>query len=261
VPTPFYHLSIGKTILYNSDLSDGARFLLQSQRCSFLFGQTAPDVQVISGQHRHETHFFYIPISSDQPLPWMSLFQQYPALAEPERLPADRAAFLAGYLCHLQADWLWILQIYGPRFSSEAGWDSQTKRAYIHNVMRTYLDVQALQSLPVGTGNCLDRVDPQGYLPFTASRHLFQWRDFISSQLKPGGIAQTVEVFSRRQGLDPQSFYDLLQSEERMENEVFSHISLEELERFRADLIEENICLVENYLAGQFASTHLSFDG
>lgn len=260
MPTPFYHLSIGETILHHMALTGGGRSLLQSQRCEFLFGQTAPDVQVISGQRRHETHFFYIPVSPDQPLPWLSLFQQHPALAEPKRLPADQSAFLAGYLCHLQADWLWILQIYGPKFSSQAGWDTRPQRAYIHNVMRAYLDVQALHSLPSEMGACLDRVDPHAYLPFTASRFLLQWRDFISSQLKPGGIAQTVEVFSRRQGLDPQSFYDLLQSEERMENEVFSHISMEILERFRKDLIEENVFLVEKYLAGQFASTHLKFD-
>src|SRR5690606_38082853 len=129
-------------------------------------GNTAPDVQVVSGQPRPATHFFTLPIDESAAPPWKLMLRAYPSLARPGQLPPAQAAFLAGYLCHLLADWLWIKDLYAPTFGPQCAWSTFTHRLYLHNVLRAFLDRQALDSLPASSGFCLQGVSPQGWLPF-----------------------------------------------------------------------------------------------
>lgn len=253
MPTPFYHLSLARSILQHPDLPASIRRFLEQQACPFLLGNTAPDVQVISGQRRQETHFFTIPILPGLPLPWVRMFRDYPHLSDPARLAPDHAAFLCGYIAHLQADISWINQIYAPIFIT-GFWGSHPRRSYIHNVLRSYLDQQALAALDDHPGECLGSVEPSGYLPFTADSDLREWRNFISAQLLPGGETKTVEVFARRAGMDPQQFAELLRSPTRMDREVFSHISRSSLDRFRQDLVSLSVQRVVAYLSGHLTS-------
>lgn len=104
MPTPFYHLGVAEDLLNHPGLSSGVGHTLRQQRPAFLLGNTAPDVQTVSGQERQDTHFFDLPITPGTPTPWNRFLTDFPSLAQPNRLPADQAAFLAGYLCHLQAE-------------------------------------------------------------------------------------------------------------------------------------------------------------
>jgi hypothetical protein len=61
-------------------------------------------------------------------------------------------------------------------------------------------------------------------------------------------MAQTVEVFATRQGISPASFYQLLESEERMDEEVFSRLPRQTLLGYRARLIEMNVNLLTTFL-------------
>jgi hypothetical protein len=224
------------------------RRLLKEQRGAFLFGNTAPDVQVISGQLRLETHFFDFPLSSWPRAPWERCLLAYPSLAQPRRLPAEQAAFICGYLCHLQADWYWAKDIFVPVFGLHSAWGTFTQRLYLHNVLRAYLDRQIVPTLTNGLVFALTEVTPGGWLPFVDDAHLLRWRDLLATQLRPGASVQTVDVFAARQGVSPQEFYRLLDSEEDMEREVFSHIPRYHLERYRCRLVEENLHLIEAYL-------------
>jgi hypothetical protein len=253
VPTPFYHLSIAADLFHivsqAGEIPTRARGWLAGQRCAFLLGNTAPDVQVVSGQTRQATHFFSLPIEEAAPPPWELLLQAYPWLGDPARLAPDHAAFLAGYLCHLLADWRWIREIYAPVFGPECAWASFPQRLTLHNVLRAYLDRQVLAGLPDNSGLCLEGVDPQGWLPFVDDAPLRQWRDFISRQLHPGAAAQTVEVFAARGGISPQAFHSLLDSEERMEAEVFARLPRQRLLTYRQALLAESTRLLQGYLS------------
>ena len=59
----------------------------------------------------------------------------------------------------------------------------------------------------------------------------------LSRQLVPGAAIQTVEVFSSRQGISAPEYYALLASEERMQNEVFEHLSLELVENYNKQVL------------------------
>jgi hypothetical protein len=249
MPTPFYHVSLAGALLNQPNLPEAIAQFLQDSPCEFVFGNTAPDVQVVSGQLREATHFFSLPIQAgDQPA-WEAMLSTHPSLARAGRLDRSRAAFLAGYLCHLQADWIWVKEIFAPIFGPGCSWGTFSQRLYYHNVLRAYLDLHILAELPTGMDSCLGEVHPESWLPFVQDRHLVDWRDFISTQLRSGGAIQTVEVFSSRQGISAPEYYALIESDERMQQEIFNHISLEVVKDYKQRVLEENICLLENYLA------------
>lgn len=176
------------------------------------------------------------------------MLSRYPELKNPARLPEAQAAFLAGYFCHLHADWLWVMQVYTPFFGPGACWGKIHDCVYIHNVLRAYLDRKVLPSLAEDTGAILQQAQPTGWLPCTEDRFLCQWRDYLTSQLEPHAAVQTVEVFAARQGISVELFYNLLDSDERMQQEVFIRLSPQKIEAYRAQLLEESIQLLSRYL-------------
>ena len=249
VPTPFYHLSIANDLLFQPGLTTGVQRFLQENLPAFLLGNTAPDVQTISGQLRRETHFFELPLHKSMLPAWDKMLTDYPGLAASSRMHRSQAAFLAGYLCHLQADWFWIEQIYEPVFGPGCRWETFERRLYLHNVLRSYLDQRIFTALPVDTGFDLAKATPIGWLPFTSDYYLMQWRDFLAHQLHPGSSVKTVEVFAVRQGIPPDNYYQLLASDGLMDDLIFRRVSRADLGDYRQRLLQENVILLQSYLA------------
>jgi hypothetical protein len=247
VPTPFYHLQIAEDLLKHPALPDQIRQTLIAQRCVFLFGITAPDVQSVSYQSREETHFFTLPFMPQARPAWEVFLENYPTLTNPKLLSSEHTAFLAGYLCHLQADWFWVKDIFDPIFGPSSDWSTFWHRLYVHNVLRTYLDHQVLEGPAKSAGLCLDEVHPHNWLPFVEDRYLVEWRNEVFKQLLPGASTHTVEVFAERQGIAPEKYYRMLNSETAMEAEVFSHVSRQALDQYRQNLLAENLQLLEIY--------------
>ena len=248
VPTPFYHLDIAESLLVQDDLPAGFRRLLEKHKSAFTFGNVAPDVQVISGQKRAETHFYNLPVEHSALTPWDRIFQLYPELFQPQTLSPVRAVFLAGYFCHLQADWYWAVEIYEPNFGVTATWNTFRQRLYLHNVLRSYMDLQGFACINGYTRESLEQVALDQWLPFAADNHLRAWRDLLADQLKPGAEIQTVEVFASRQGIPPGTYYDLLNSDEALDREIFVQLPRYHLDTYRRNLINKNIVFLETYL-------------
>lgn len=237
-------------LLEHPALTEYARQLLLSEGGAFLFGNTAPDVQTISRQSRFDTHFFDLPLSSNTMLPWLLMIESHQVLGDSSRVGKAQAGFLAGYLCHLQADWIWVRDIFVPVFGKKNTWGTFQQRLYLHNVLRSYLDREILPTLTDGidTGMELKFAAISNWLPFVEDQHLIDWRDFVADQLLPGAMIRTVEVFAERQGISPQEYYSLLSSEERMESEVFAHLSRQDLDLYRRSVLEDSVQLINAYL-------------
>ena len=248
VPTPFYHLSIAAELVGSQELSASIRTLLEEQRCAFFFGKTAPDVQTISGQPRAETHFFRIPLVETTP-PWARMFQHYPGLAQAQALPPAQAAFIAGYICHLQADVIWIRELFLPYFLPLLAKLRRKQVGYLHNVLRSFLDERILPALQQDVGQCLMDVPAEGWLPFVEGKYIIKWRNFIASQLMPGAKTQTVEVFAERMNMPADALLELIHSESRMETEIFSFIPYQVLVEYRQKLVASNLQLLGDYLS------------
>lgn len=213
-----------------------------------MLGKTAPDVQTITGDRRESTHFFRVPPVNRKPA-WQVMLKNYPALQEPDHLPPAQSAFIAGYICHLQADQLWIRMIFLPYFGLKVKWEGFRTRLFRHNVLRTYIDERIIKDLPDDIGDCLQNVAPKDWLPFASDEALRQWRDLIAGQLKPEGNSRTSQVFADRMGVPLEELQTMIQSEERMEREVFNHVPRTLLVEYRQRLIASNLSLLGSYFS------------
>jgi len=80
VPTPFYHLNIAEELLEHLGLPPAITDLINTYRFTFLFGNVAPDVQVISGQTRESTHFYILPTKADDLPPWERMLNTFSSI-------------------------------------------------------------------------------------------------------------------------------------------------------------------------------------
>lgn len=248
MPTPFYHLSIAEAIIEHPGLSATSLLQLTEFFPAFLLGHTAPDVQTVSGQNRESTHFYTLPIQVDDAPPWDAMIDMFPSLANAQIKDAEQVVFVAGYLCHLVADWFWAGQIFEPYFGPAASWETFRERLYLHNVLRAYLDFQVLESLNAETCLRLAGISPKEWLPFITADHLKAWRDFLADQLQPGASIQTVEVFAARQGISVENYYKLLNAEDEMQHQVFDHFSRQLLVDYWQTVLEKSVGLLNEYL-------------
>jgi hypothetical protein len=253
VPTPFYHLSIADQLLDHPQIDPAVKDLLKENLGPFYLGNTAPDVQVISGQNRTATHFFSVPISRHAKEPWRVMISDYPGLRAEKIIDPEQTVFIAGYLCHLQADWIWVSEIFEPVFGPQQGWRSFKKRLYLHNVLRAYLDVEVTAALALDRILEIGSVASKNWVPFIRDQHLENWWIFLLDQLQPGKPIKTVEVFADRQGIAVQEFQAMLESEESLQENIFEHVSRDKLDLYRRKLVANNVSLIENYLGPRIA--------
>jgi hypothetical protein len=250
MPTPFYHLSFAR------DLADLGALpaVLREAWPAFCLGNIAPDAQTLTGAPRTTTHFFDVPMHDLTPA-WQTMFSRHPDLADPACLAPDRAAFLAGYICHLALDQLWIAEIFDPIFGEAATWSSFQRRLFLHNVLRVHLDridLPGLQAGP-GAGATLKQARPEAWLPFLPDPLLGRWRDFVADQLADGAAAQTVEVFAARMNLAPAEFESLLKSPAAMQEQIFDRLPAASLAGFRTRGLAHCQAVLSGYLEGRQA--------
>ncbi|MFN2234504.1 MAG: zinc dependent phospholipase C family protein [Anaerolineales bacterium] len=248
MPTPFYHLSVANTLINQSSYRPGIKDVIKTYQSTFLLGHVAPDIRVISGQAREITHFYKFPESDNDLLPWERMQKMYPAPNSITHSSVEYAVFLAGYLCHLQADWLWIKTIYEPYFISNAHWGTFSKREYMHNVLRSYLDLQVMESIRRDSFIILAQANPKPWLPFLDNSDFFTWRDFLVNQLKPGAPIKTIEIFASRQGISVENYYRLLNQEDEIQDQIFSIMPKNLTDEYWQELLAKNIDLLNDFL-------------
>src|SRR5579859_23234 len=249
MPTPFTHLATASEILAQPELADETRQDLLADLPAFLLGNTAPDVQTLSGQPREATHFFSVPLNGAPPA-GPQMLARYPALAVRSALPPAQSAFLAGYLAHLIFDQLWIADIFEAFFGAEPTWASFRERLYLHNALRAHWDAADLARLTPVVAVNLQAAQPSGWLPFVDDRHLHAWRDLIADQLT-SGAGRTVEVFAQRMRADPAAFAALLASPNEMQRRVFSHVRPRALDEYRARAVAASAQTISAFWRGQ----------
>jgi Zinc dependent phospholipase C len=248
MPTPFTHLAAASEILAHPALPPATAAALRAELPAFLLGNTAPDVQTVSGQSRQATHFFSVPLNGAPPA-GPQMLARYPGLAQCSALPATQAAFLAGYLAHLIFDQLWISDIFEPHFGEAPTWGNFRERLYLHNALRAHWDAEDLARLAPTVAGDLHAAAPMEWLPFVDDRHLRTWRDLIADQLS-SGAGRTVEVFAQRMRADPHAFAALLASPAEMQRRVFARVPGGALDAYRARAVAASARTIGAYWQG-----------
>jgi hypothetical protein len=247
MPTPFNHLRIALELPARLPAALQAR--LAEHQTAWLLGNIAPDAQTLSGQLREDTHFFPVPLGGAPPA-YTRLFAAQPALSAPWRLPQAQAAFLSGYLTHLEFDQWWIREVFEPVFGPGNEWAPAAERIYLHNALRAWWDAYDLAALPGGLGHTLRQSQPHQWLAAIADHDLVNWRDFVADQLVDGAITRTAEVFAGRMRVDALDFAALVGSPDSMTDRVFIHFSNDQLLAYRAQAFAASLTLLDRYWHG-----------
>jgi hypothetical protein len=202
MPTPFQHLVYAKTVLESALLPDNISAHLQAHVDAYLFGNTAVDVQSITGQARAETHFYHI-YQENPDRAGGVLLATYPELVSPYRLSPAHAAFVSGYVAHLVWDEVWLWTVFRPVYLESELWPDRLTRNVHHNALRVLADRQAEAELRAWPDllPLLRSVQPGDWLPFVETRALYRWRDWLVTQLADAKAVQTAQVFADRMGV------------------------------------------------------------
>jgi hypothetical protein len=247
------HLALGQELLQGDDLPEDVHRQLLANQGPFLLGNTAADVQTVSGQERQETHFYQVPRIQNQPPAYQVLLETYPGLGDGRQLRPAHAAFMAGYIVHLQVDEIWLDSIVVRYFRPD--WDTWRQRALLHNALRTWMDSQDLKHLDDTLAQRLRDTRPDGWLPFVENDELAEWRDSLAAQLAPDQPIRTAEVFASRMGVPTEDLEAITQSPQQMMQRVFRHVPPTALAGFRMASYEAGTTLISKYLQGTLQSS------
>lgn len=246
MPTPFTHLRYAEDVLTDPQVPAAVRALLNAQRSAYLLGSISADAHFLCGLKREDTHFY----SFDRPLedhPWRVMMTNYPTLSS-TRDPAWRA-FLAGYVLHLSMDEIWSLQMTGPEFA-EREWAPRVQRFIMLHVLLITLDERDLTRLNPDYAADLHTVQPRYWLPFMDDRVLREWADLIYRQISPGGVSETLTIYGPRINKSPAELRAILDSPERMQAELWAHVTRETTARVEANMADHARTQLLAYLNG-----------
>jgi len=106
---------------------------------AYYLGATTPDIRVLTKWDRWKTHFFDFD-NFDHQSSVENLFLEYPDLATPEGKSKAAAAFLCGYISHLEIDEAWICDIYRPCFGERSPLKGDVLANLLDRVLQFELD-------------------------------------------------------------------------------------------------------------------------
>ncbi len=150
-------------------------------RGAYYLGSTAPDIRAMTRWPREQTHF--APLSVEEVgTGTKTMFEMHPELHE-NMSPASQA-FLAGYVCHLAADEVWITSVFRRHFdTAEASrlTDDQVEANIWDRAMQLNMDRQALPQIsgcahPESWLSCSDK---NVTMPFFEDGLLTEWKDRV----------------------------------------------------------------------------------
>jgi len=243
------HLAVAERIRAHSLLDRQTARLLAQAWPAFYLGNVAPDFQTICDVPREVAHFYDLPPAPDV-VAHRVMLEQHPQLADAAGLPLAHAVFIAGYRAHLLLDLCWYWEILIPYFVEAKDWPvDHRERFLVHNTLLTYLDKQAMATLPATAGQTLAAARPRHWLPFTGDGELIRWRDMLAAQLRPGGTTATITIYAERMNMKPEAFAANLDDRQWMAANVFHKIPLEKVETIITRGMEESVELIVDYLS------------
>jgi hypothetical protein len=207
MPTPFMHMALAEVLLFDPALSPTARSLMTNHWGAFLLGSIAPDARHTSGLRRGQTHFFeYGP---EIPVPAVNNFlTAHPELRHDILQNTIQAAFVAGYVAHLEMDQVWCQMMLFPCFVEPPG-DPHEKNRLFH-ILVADLDRQARTHLNEGHFHHLSQTKINHWAPFLPDEAIIHWQQAVADQLAPGAPSRTLEILGKVIGVTGEALGTML---------------------------------------------------
>lgn len=215
---------------------------------AFYLGSVAPDCQELAQISREATHFYDVPPKPDNQA-YPRMLNQYPQLADSAALPPAQAMFVAAYSVHLMLDLVWFREVLMPYFVNARQWvDGRKERYIVHNIVLTYLDKLAYESLPETAVSTLSAANPQHWLPFVPDDALRQWQTLLTAQLEPAGELETINIYAGRLGMSPAEFAANIEDVNWMEAHVFQNVPVAAIQERLETAVADGLALTRQYL-------------
>ncbi len=221
---------------------------------SYLLGATSPDVHIVSGGSRKETHFFDLEAEFGESGVSL-LFKAHPHLRPASPLSEATRAFIAGYLSHLVTDEVWILDIYRPFFGKSSPIGSDPMANLLDRALQFELDYRQrlnrgdMAAIKALLGDSDSGVD----IGFIDAPTLRRWRGFICIAAVREPTWERFPAFARRllvpgQEVDPGQLKQFLDSVPAMLDRALQLVTPERITAFREKAVASSIEAAEEYL-------------
>ncbi len=249
MPLLYLHLSIAK---------EAAELLhhpvVDPNMGSYLVGAISPDVHYISGVSRKETHFFDFDKKECESGACL-LFKAHPDLARGSKLDATTKSFIAGYLSHLIADEVWILDIYRPFFGNLSPLSGDPMANMLDRLLQFELDRREREDkakMAVIHAELCDW-ELQVNIDFLATTALQQWRDFACAAAVRQVTLDDFPPFARSfllpsKKIDAEQLEPFLSSVPDKLNWAIQHVTPQRLIAFREKAISQSVAAAREYL-------------
>ncbi len=110
MPPIFFHMAAARDVGQGLEVKP-----ITAESGAYYLGATTPDIRVLTRGDRRDTHFFDLDSLAHQDSV-EEFFKSNAHLADADRLDAQTAAFVAGYITHLVLDETYIESMYRPHF-------------------------------------------------------------------------------------------------------------------------------------------------
>ena len=148
----------------------------------FLLGSTSPDVRIVTRGLREEYHF--APLDFDSVGAGVDgLFDSHPRLGLSSNHDGPTQAFVAGYITHLIADEIWIVDIFRRYFGNREVFEDDVLGKVMDRALQLDLDRQAWQTVD-GTLTLLEAARDGVNVDFIPPETLALWREWVVSFLQ-----------------------------------------------------------------------------
>ena len=229
---------------------------IKSSLGSMLLGSSTPDIRSLTKWPRERTHFAPLDITEvGQGVAVM--FKDHPELSKQAQVSPATRAFLSGYISHLVADNLWILEIYQPYFGGASPTEEQVRANVWDRALQLELDWQARQSLD---GMAEVRTFLQGseagvQVGFIDNPTLTQWREWLNDFAQWEFTWDRLKFATRRMYRNTERYEHAMQVAEeflqRMPDsleEVYSSVPRKNVASFAERATQRSLELIKRYL-------------
>jgi len=151
---------------------------------SCFLGSTAPDIRVMTKWPREHTHFAPLSVASVG-AGARRMFELHPELGDHRKLSPATQAFILGYISHLTADEVWIINIFRPYFDPPEAdnlvTDNQVEAHIWDRALQLDMDRNARRQLDVlcQLSDVMATSEQGVDLAFLGRDTLLEWREWV----------------------------------------------------------------------------------
>lgn len=231
------------------------RPVLTDRAGAYYLGATTPDIRVLTKWERSRTHYFDLrdyghQRSTDQ------FLAGHPELASPACLKESTAAFVAGYISHLEMDEAWICDVYRPCFGEHSPLKGDVLANVLDRVLQFELDRRERKDGDTVREIHRDLLDStvEETIGFLDLDRLLEWRDISSEILEREPTWDRFGVIASRHlrayGVESeQDLAHFLRNVPDLLDQAVREVTPERLEAFRAESRRRATKAIRAYLS------------